>query len=91
MLQNGVMQIAQLRQSAPADVADAVENLLRMTVERAGDRLDVESLLPPPGPAMPVVPGMPGQPMPEAPAADPAAAGAPAEPNPAPMAQQEPT
>jgi hypothetical protein len=92
MLQAGIGQIAQLRGSAPADVADSMEKLLRMTIERSGDRFDVDSLLPPPGqPAMPGMPGagVPGMPgaegatppaSPAAAAHDPANAGAPINP-----------
>lgn len=61
MLQAGVQQIGQLRGSSPADLADALEKLLRVTAERSGERLDIDDLLPQAGP--PVVPGMPGAPI----------------------------
>lgn len=67
MLQSGVMQIGQLRGSAPADLADALEKLLRVTAERSGERLDIDDLLPAAGAPAPVVPGMPGAPVPGAP------------------------
>lgn len=75
ILQNGIMQVGQLRNSQPADMAKSVEALLRLTAERAGDRVDIEALLPAAGPA-PMMPGMgvPGDPM---------AAPAPGEPLPA--------
>lgn len=84
LLQNGIMQIGQLRGSSPLDIADALERLLKITAERSGDRIDVDSLVPQAGnaPAMP----MPGQP----PGAMPP--GAPGEPptNPAPPALPPP-
>lgn len=62
MLQQGVMQIGQLRNSAPEDLADSLAELLRITVERSGDRIDVDQLLPKVGPAPVPMPGqMPGQ------------------------------
>jgi hypothetical protein len=62
MLQQGISQIGQLRNSSPADLADSLETLLRMTVERTGDRLDIDSLVPPPGPPpLPVDPNAPPQ------------------------------
>lgn len=51
MLQQGVMQIAQLRNSPPSEVADALAELMRITVERSGDRIDITQLLPKAGPA----------------------------------------
>ena len=62
MLQQGVLQIGQLRNSAPEDLADSLAELLRITVERSGDRIDVDQLLPKAGPAPVPMPGqMPGQ------------------------------
>jgi hypothetical protein len=57
-LTNGVMQIAQLRQAAPTDVADKLEDLMRLTAERNGERLDIDSLMPQASsaPAMPMPP-----------------------------------
>ena len=58
MLQQGIVQIAQMRQSDPAQVADALEELLRLTVERSGDRLDIDQLVPQAGIA-PLLPEAP--------------------------------
>lgn len=63
VLTAGVDKIGMLRNSLPTDVADCHENLLRLTAERSGDRLDIDQLVPKPGPA----------PMPMDPAAAPAA------------------
>lgn len=77
MLQAGIQRIGMLRNSTPADLADAEEALLRMTIERSGDRIDLESLLPTAGPALPMP--MPGaDPNATDPAADPAAPAVPA-------------
>lgn len=78
MLQAMIGQIGQMRNSTPADVADCYANLLRITAERSGDRIDIDQLLPPPGPAPTPAPmpmdgapppgGMPpGEPPPEDP------------------------
>lgn len=79
MLQQMGMQIGQLRNSQPTDMADMLEELVRITAERSGDRIDVQSLLPKAGPPPLLPPGMPGvQPgQPQLPAPP---AGAPAEP-----------
>jgi len=64
LLQQSIQMIAQLRQSDPLEVADKLEALLRETATRAGDRLDMDRLVPQPG-AMPVQlppPGMPSAP-----------------------------
>lgn len=85
MLTQSITTIAQLRGSTPADLADSHEKLLRMTVERAGERIDVEQLLPKAAPMQPMVPGMP---MPGAPVGapmDPMQAAT--EPQPAPMGE----
>lgn len=74
LLQNGIVQIGELRQSAPEDIADSLEKLLVMTAERMGDRLDIADMVPQ-GNTQPMMPGMPGAPMPgQDPAADPLAA-----------------
>lgn len=65
MLQESIMQIGQLRNSTPADVAECLETLLKITAERSGDRIDIEQLVPKPGP--------PPAPMPAAAPGDPAA------------------
>lgn len=53
ILQNGIVQIGQLRQSSPADIADALERLLQITAERSGDRIDIDQLVPQAGAAPP--------------------------------------
>lgn len=61
LLQQGIVQIGQLRQASPASIADALEQLLRATAEKAGDRLDIDQLIPQAdGSGMPGIPGMPG-------------------------------
>jgi len=62
MLQSGIGQIAQLRGSSPADLADAYEKLLRITAERSGESLDIDDILPPAGAPTPPVLGMPVDP-----------------------------
>lgn len=61
----GIEQIGQLRGSSPSEVADKLEALLAITAERAGDRLDIDSLVPQAGagPAIPppVDPQLPPQ------------------------------
>jgi len=83
LLQNGIVQIGQLRGSTPADIADSLEKLLLMTAERMGDHIDMESLVPQAGaPTMPGLPGapVPGQPGdPNAPPVDPSAGAPPVE------------
>lgn len=71
MLQQGIQRIGLLRNSTPADMADAEESLLRMTIERSGDRLDIEALLPKAGPE-PMLPAIPGDPSSAQPASTPA-------------------
>jgi hypothetical protein len=56
LLQNGIVQIGQMRGSDPSDVADALEALLKITAERSGDSLDIDSLMPSAGKG----PGAPG-------------------------------
>lgn len=61
-LQQAQVQVAQLRQSNPLDIADAIVALAQITAERSGDdRLDVNQLMPKPGAAP-----MPGAPAPTA-------------------------
>jgi hypothetical protein len=79
LLQNGILQIGQLRGSNPGDIADALERLLKITAERSGDRIDIDSLIPQSGNAPP--PGMPGS-MP--PPGQPTTAGQPGPPSPVP-------
>lgn len=49
ILQAGIQRIGMLRGSTPADMANSEERLLRLTADRAGDRIDLDSLLPPAG------------------------------------------
>lgn len=79
-LQSGIVQIGQLRGSSPASIADAMEQLLRITAERSGERIDIDQLIPQMDESMPMQgapqPGgpQPGAPAPEgAPTPDPAA------------------
>lgn len=72
LLQQAIVQIGQLRQSSPLDIADALERLLKITAERSGDRIDIDSLVPqasdapePPAPGAMAGPG--GQPPPGTP------------------------
>ena len=67
LLQNGIMQIGQLRNADPLDIADALERLLQITAERSGDRIDIGSLVPQAGNAPQPMPGgmPPGQPPPQ--------------------------
>ena len=67
LLQQSVTQIAQLRGADPASLADSLEELLRITVERSGDRLDIDQLVPQAGlmPALPLTGGPGGEPPPE--------------------------
>lgn len=57
ILQNGIMQIGQMRNSTPDDIATAMVELLNITLKRNDERLDLESLLPAAGPAKPMMPG----------------------------------
>jgi hypothetical protein len=63
LLQQAIVQIGQLRQSSPLDIADSLERLLKITAERSGDRIDIDSLVPQASDAPePPAPGaMPGQ------------------------------
>lgn len=73
LLQQGIMQIGQLRSAAPTAIADSLEQLMRITAEKSGDRFDIDSLIPQAGdmPMPGMIPGQPGQP-PTAPASAPA-------------------
>lgn len=62
-IMSGIDRYAQLTGASPMDHAESIKKLTRITAERAGDRLDIDSLFPPPGMGpMPVGPD--GQPMP---------------------------
>jgi hypothetical protein len=58
-LQAAIQQYAQLTGSSPLDVAESVKKLAQITAERAGERLDLDSLFPPAGqgPMLPAVDG----------------------------------
>lgn len=69
LLQAGITQIGQLRGSSPQAMADAFEQLLRITAERSGDRIDLDQLIPQADTAVPqmgapAMPGVPGAPAP---------------------------
>lgn len=51
MIQQLIMQIAQMTNADPHDVADKLKELLRETVARAGDHLDIDRFLPTPTPS----------------------------------------
>lgn len=74
-LQSTVVQVGQLRMSSPLDIADSLVELARITAQRSGDdRLDINQLMPKPGPAPMAAPvGPDGQPEPADPNAEPAA------------------
>ena len=68
LLQQGIVQIGQLRGSSPAAIADSLEHLLRLTAEKSGDRIDIDQLIPmADGASEQPVPVPGGQPMPGAP------------------------
>lgn len=66
VLQNGITMVGQLRQALPTDLADAHAKLLQLVVERSGDRIDLDGLLPKAPSANPMaamgVPGVAGVP-----------------------------
>lgn len=72
LLQNGITQIGQLRGATPAAIADSLEQLLRITAEKAGDRIDIDQLIPQGDGAMPMLPAPSGaQPVSASPGAAP--------------------
>lgn len=82
MLEASIAEIGQLRGASPAAIADAKEQLLRITAERSGERIDIDQLIPQADegmPGMPVaaVPGGPAGPNPPAVSGASAAAAAP--------------
>jgi hypothetical protein len=60
MLQNGIVQIGQLRGSSPQAVADSLEYLLRLTAEKVGERIDLDQIIPQADIIQPQMPGIPG-------------------------------
>lgn len=81
MLSQNIQMIGQLRSSTPQDMSDCYEQLLRITADRSGERIDIDSLIPKAGPA-PVLPTGMGAGM--------AGPGAPAGPQPTPQPGSEP-
>ena len=45
-LRSAIMQIGQMRQASPSEIADKLEELVVETVERIGDRLEVDRFIP---------------------------------------------
>lgn len=66
ILQNGVVQIGQLRGASPQAIANSLEYLLTMVADKSGDRFDMDQLIPQADTALPTMPGMPGAPVPGA-------------------------
>jgi len=66
MLQGLMMQIGQMNGADPQEMADKLQELLRETVARVGDRLDIDRFLPMPSPMaqMGQIPGAMGGPLP---------------------------
>lgn len=71
MLQTGVAQIGQLRGASPQAIADSMEELLRLTAEKAGDRIDIDQLIPQADGQAPMMPQMGGMAPPNMPGAVP--------------------
>lgn len=59
ILQAGVMQVGQMRGATPADMSDALAEILGITLKRNDERIDLSALLPQAGPAPMQPPGMP--------------------------------
>ena len=73
-LQQAVLQIGQLRQAAPADIANSLEQLVVETIKRTGDTgIDPYTLIPQPPAQPPMMPGAIGPDGMPMPASDPAA------------------
>lgn len=88
MLQTAITTYAQLVQSNPKDLAESIKKLATITAQRAGERIDIDGLFPPPGqaPVDPITgqPIQPGQPTPGADGQPPkTSSGKPGEPSPA--------
>lgn len=67
LLQQGITQIGQLRGASPDAMADALEQLMRLTAERSGERFDIDQLIPQNDGSQPAVPaqGQPGGALPQ--------------------------
>lgn len=77
ILQNGVVQIGQMRGASPAAIADSLEQLIRVTAERSGERMDIDQLIPQADMGMnPMAVPQIGGPAPGAPAPEPEPTGA---------------
>lgn len=84
-LTQGVQQIGQLRGATPDVIADSLEELMRITVERSGDYINLDQLIPRAN-GQPAAMPIPGQPqMPGQAPAPPAAPEPPIAPQPPPM------
>lgn len=88
MLQTAITTYAQLVQANPKDLAESIKKLATITAQRAGERIDIDGLFPPPGqaPIDPITgqPIVPGQPTPGADGQPPkTSSGKPGEPSPA--------
>lgn len=59
LLQQGITQIGQLRGASPESMADAIEQLMRLTAERSGERIDIDQLIPQNDGSQPVQPPQP--------------------------------
>lgn len=46
ILQSGIVQIGQLRGASPDQMADALEEVIKLTAERSGERINIEGLIP---------------------------------------------
>lgn len=67
LYQAAIDKIGALRGSTPQDLADCHETLVRIFADRVGDRIDMDSLIPKPGPMPVMAPGgtpgaVPGEP-----------------------------
>ena len=63
LLEKGIMQIGQMRGADQLEIADRLEELMRETIRRLGDNLDVDRFIPGAAPGQPgagMMPGMPG-------------------------------
>jgi len=62
LLQTGITQIGQLRGASPESIADSLEQLMRLTAERSGERFDIDQLIPQNDGTQPALPaqGVPG-------------------------------
>lgn len=63
ILKESIMQIAELRNTNPLDVANCLEELLKETLERFGENLDPARFIPQPGQPVPLIDPNTGQPV----------------------------